>query len=94
MMVSDIPIDNQKSTFFFNKKGNRIKNANDGITNQKMPCDNSATFVTSFVSIYIQIKASNETSGIDAKRLPVNVLRFDISEIATTVTEESNTLIM
>lgn len=94
MIVSEIPIDNQKSTFFFNKKGNRIKNANDGITNQKIPCDNSATFVTSFVSMYIQIKASNETSGIEAKRLPANVLRFDISVIATMVIEDSNTLIM
>ena len=94
MIVSDIPSDNQKSTFFFSKTGNKIKNANDGITNQKIPWDNSAILVTSFVSMYIQIKANNETSGIEAKILPINVLRFEISEIATIVTDDNNTLII
>ncbi len=94
IIVSEIPIDNQKSTFFFSKTGKRIKKISEGITNQKIPCDNSAILAVSFVSIYIHTKASNDTSGIDASMLPIVVLRFDISEIATNVTDDSNILIM
>jgi hypothetical protein len=92
MIVSDMPKDNQKSTFFFSSIGNRIKNKSDGMTSQKTPCDNAAIFAVSLVSIYIQIKASRETIGIEAKILPANVLLFEISEMATIVTEESSTL--
>ena len=94
IIVNEIPNDNQKSIFFFNNTGNIIKSSNDGITSQKIPCDNSAIFTVSFVSIYIHTKASNETNGMDASILPIVVLRFEISDIATIVTDESNTLIM
>ena len=94
IIVSEIPIDNQKSRFFFSKTGNRIKKMSDGITSQKIPCDNSAIFVVSLVSMYIHTKASNETSGMDAKMLPMVVLRFDISEIATKITDDNNILTM
>lgn len=89
-----MPNDIQKSTFFLSKTGKRIKKISDGITNQKIPCDSSAILSVSFVSIYIQTKASNDTSGIDAKILPIVVLRFDISEMATSVTDDSSILIM
>lgn len=71
-----------------------MKNSRDGITNQKIPCDKSAIFVTSFVSRYIQINANKDTMGIDAKMLPAKVLLFEISEIATIVTEDNSTFIM
>ena len=70
------------------------KNIREGITNQKIPCDNSAIFVVSFVSIYIQTKAKSDTSGMDASMLPMVVLRFDTSEMATIVTAERSTLRM
>ncbi len=91
MTVSEIPIDSQKSTFFFSKTGKRIKNISDGMTNQKIPFDYSAILAVSFVSIYIHTKASNDTRGMDARILPIVVLRFEISEIATNVTDDSNT---
>jgi len=94
IIIREIPIDNQNSTFFFNKIGKRIKKTNDGITNQKIPCDNSAILAVSFVSIYIHTKASNDTNGTDARILPMVVLRLDISEIATKVTDDNNTLII
>jgi len=94
MKVIDIPRDNQNSIFFLNKNGNRMKNSSDGITSQKIPWDKLAILTVSFVSMNIQTKASSDTIGIDAKILPANVLLFEISEIATMVTDESNTLIM
>lgn len=93
-MVNEIPKEIQKSTFLFSRIGNNIKNINDGITNQKIPCDSSAILVVSFVSIYIHTKASNDTSGMDAKILPMVVLRLEISEIATKVTDDNNIFIM
>jgi hypothetical protein len=92
--VSEIPNDNQKSIFFFSKTGKRTKKINEGITNQKIPCDSSAILVVSFVSIYIHTKASNDTSGMDARILPMVVLRLEISEIATNVSDDSIILIM
>ena len=93
-MVSEIPNDNQKSICFFSKTGKRTKKINEGITNQKIPCDNSAILAVSFVSIYIHTNANSDTNGMDARMLPMVVLRLDISEIATNVTDESNILIM
>lgn len=93
MMVRDIPSDSQNPTFLRKRIGNRMKNSSDGITNQKIPCDKSAIFAASFVSMYIQTNANKETIGTEAKILPVNVLLFEISEIATIVTDDSNTLI-
>lgn len=92
--VRDVPNEIQKSTFLFNNIGNVIKNISEGMTNQKIPCDKSAIFVTSLVSIKIQINANNDTMGIDAKILPAKVLLFEISEMATMVTEDNNTLII
>ena len=89
-----MPNEIQKSTFFLSKTGKRTKKISDGITSQKIPCDNSAILAVSFVSIYIQTNASKDTSGIDAKILPIVVLRFDISEMATSVTDDSSILIM
>ena len=94
MKVIDTPRDNQNSMFLLNKNGNRMKNNSDGITSQKIPWDKLAILTVSFVSMKIQTKASSERIGIDAKMLPANVLLFEISEIATMVTDESNTLIM
>lgn len=94
IIVRDVPNDIQKSTFLFNNIGNVIKNISEGITNQKIPCDKSAIFVTSFVSMYIQINANKETMGIDAKILPAKVLLFEISEMATMVTEDNKTFMM
>ena len=93
-MVSDTPSENQNSTFLFSKTGNKIKNSRDGMTSQKIPWDKPAIFAVSFVSMYIQTKANRETIGIEAKILPANVLLLEISEIATMVTDESNTLRM
>lgn len=87
-----MPSESQNSIFFFNKIGKRMKNNSEGITNQKIPWDKSAIFAVSFVSIYSHTKASNDTMGIEAKILPINVLLFDTSEIATIVTDDSNTL--
>ena len=94
IMARDVPSDIQKSTFFFSNIGNRMKKINDGITNQNIPCDNSAIFVTSFVSMYIQMNANSDTIGIDAKMLPANVLRLDISEMATMDTDDNSTFMM
>lgn len=71
-----------------------MKNTNEGITNQNIPCDNSAIFKVSFVSMYNQINANNDTIGMEATILPTNVLRFEISVMATIVTDDNNTLIM
>jgi hypothetical protein len=94
MMISETPSDHQKSMFRFSIAGKRRKKSSDGITSQKIPWDKPAIFAVSFVSMYIHTKANKETIGIEAKILPANVLRLDISEIATIVTDESNTLIM
>lgn len=94
MRVSEMPSDHQKSMFLFSIAGKSRKNSSEGITSQKIPWDKPAIFAVSFVSMYIQTKANSETIGIEAKILPANVLRLEISEIATIVTDESNTLIM
>jgi len=92
--VSDVPSDIQKSTFLFSSIGKVIKNISEGMTNQKIPCDKPAIFATSLLSMYIQINANNDTMGIEANTLPAKVLLFDSSEMATMVTDDSNTLIM
>ena len=89
-----MPSDNQKSTFFFNKTGNSRKKTNEGITNQNTPCDSSAIFKVSFVSMYIQTKASKDTKGIEATILPIKVLRFETSVMATIITDDNNTLMI
>ncbi len=94
IITSEIASDNQKSTFRLSRMGKRMKNSSDGITSQKIPIDRSAIFAVSLVSMYIQTKASNETIGMEAKMLPASVLRLDISEMATMVTDDSNTLTM
>jgi hypothetical protein len=71
-----------------------MKNSSEGITSQKIPCDNSAIFAVFFVSRYIQIKANSETIGTEARMLPARVLRFEISEMTTMVTADSNTLMI
>ena len=59
-----------------------------------MPVDNEAICAVSLVSMYSQTMASSETSGMEANRLPTKVLCLDISETATSTTDESSTLTM
>jgi len=68
---------------FFKSKGNEIKRASEGMTNQKMLVANALTFSIFFVSMYSQIIAKTETKGIEANIAPTNELRFEISEITT-----------
>ena len=63
------------------KKGKVMNRTNDGITSQKMPFDNWTTCTESFVSMYNQIIAITDNSGIEARTAPKNVLRFETSEI-------------
>ncbi len=68
---------------FFKRKGNEIKRASEGITNQKMLVAKAFTFSIFFVSMYNQIIAKTEIRGIEANIAPINELRFEISEIIT-----------
>ncbi len=79
--------------FFLSNIGKTIKNSNDGITIQNIPVDKFAILLTSLVSIYNQIKARNETKGIDANMLANSVLCLEISEIRTIITDEVRTFI-
>ena len=63
------------------KKGKVMNRTNDGITSQKIPFDSWTTCKESFVSTYSQIIAITDTSGIEARTAPRNVLRFETSEI-------------
>ena len=63
------------------KIGKVINKTNEGITSQKMLFDSWTTCNESFVSIYNQIMAITDTSGIDASIAPKNVLRLETSEI-------------
>ena len=63
------------------KKGNVMNSTSDGITSQNIPFDNWITCKESFVSMYNQIIAITDTSGIEARTAPKNVLRFETSEI-------------
>lgn len=53
------------------------------MTSQKTLVDNALTFETSLVSIYNQVIANTEISGMEANIAPAKELRFAISEIAT-----------
>ncbi len=92
--ANEIASDSQKLKLRFKSMGNTIKKTSEGITSQKMPVDNAAIFAVSLVSIYSQMMANSETSGMEANRLPTKVLRFDISEMATNTTDDNNTLTM
>ena len=63
------------------KIGKVINKTNEGITSQKMLFDSWTTCNESFVSIYNQIIAITDTSGIDASIAPKNVLSLETSEI-------------
>ena len=58
-----------------------MNKAKDGITSQNILFDNWTTCAESCVSIYSQIIAITETSGMEASIAPKNVLRLDTSEI-------------
>lgn len=58
-----------------------------------MPMDSCRMASISLVSIYIQIMAKMDTNGKEAKKAPVNELRFEISEIMTINTEDMSSLI-
>ncbi len=79
--------------FLLSKIGKTIKKSNDGITIQNIPVDKLAILLISLVSIYNQINAKNETKGIDANILANKVLRLEISEISTIITDDVRTLI-
>ena len=65
----------------------------EGKTSQKTFCDNAIILPVSFVSIYNQMKASNDTSGNDANTPAQNELaRFDNSVTPTMMSEDKSTL--
>ena len=84
------------------KKGNCIlinngkvmNKTNDGITSQNILLDNCTTCAESWVSIYNQIIAITETSGMEASIAPKNVLRLATSEIKAIKIAEITTFIM
>lgn len=79
--------------FLLSNTGKTTKNSNDGITIQNIPVDKLAILLTSLVSIYNHINAKKETKGIDANMLANKVLRLEISEIRTIITDDVRTLI-
>jgi len=92
--TEEITSDSQKLRLLLSNKGSTIKKTSEGITSQKIPMDNEAICAVSLVSMYNQTMANSETSGIEANRLPIKVLRLDISEMATNTTDDNNTLTM
>ena len=58
-----------------------MNKTNDGSTSQNILLDNWTTCAKSWVSIYNQIIAITETSGMEANIAPKNVLRLATSEI-------------
>ena len=65
----------------------------DGITCQNILLDNWTTCAKSWVSIYNQIIAITETSGMEASIAPKNVLRLATSEIKAMRIAEISTFI-
>jgi hypothetical protein len=94
VITNEIASDSQKLRLLFSSTGNTIKKTSEGITSQKIPLDNEAICAVSLVSIYSQMMANSETSGMEANILPIKVLRLDISETATSTMDESSTLTM
>jgi|TARA_Y100001949_G_scaffold129801_1_gene111155 hypothetical protein len=66
----------------------------DGITSQNILLDNWTTCAESWVSIYSQIIAITEISGMEASIAPKNVLRLATSEIKAIKIAEITTFIM
>ena len=71
-----------------------MNKTNDGITSQNILLDNWTTCAKSWVSIYNQIIAITETSGMEANIAPKNVLRLATSEINTIKIAEITTFII
>ena len=71
-----------------------MNKTNDGITSQNILLDNWTTCAKSWVSIYNQINAITETSGIEANIAPKNVLRLATSEIKAIKIAEITTFII
>ena len=71
-----------------------MNKTSDGITSQNILLDNWTTCAKSWVSIYNQIIAITETSGMEANIAPKNVLRLATSEINTIKIAEINTFII
>ena len=60
----------------------KIRNkAREGMTNQKIPIDNSDTFVRSLVSSYKKMKAMMEINGREAKMAPQRLDLLATSEM-------------
>jgi len=70
-----------------------MNKTNDGSTSQNILLDNWTTCNESCVSIYNQIIAITETSGMEASIAPKNVLRFATSEIKAMRIAEISTFI-
>ena len=70
-----------------------MNKTNDGSTSQNMLFDNWTTWAESWVSIYNQIIAITETSGMEASIAPKNVLRLATSEIKAMRIAEISTFI-
>jgi len=71
-----------------------MNKTNDGITSQNILLDNWTTCAKSWVSIYNQIIAITETSGMEASIAPKNVLRLATSEIKAIKIAEITTFII
>jgi len=61
-----------------------MNSVREGNTNQNTLDDSALTFSTLFVSIYSQIKAKTDTSGMEANIAPNSELLLATSEISTT----------
>ena len=71
-----------------------MNKTNDGSTSQNILLDNWTTCAESWVSIYNQIIAITETSGMEANIAPKNVLRLATSEIKAIKIAEISTFII
>ena len=74
--------------------GKVMNKTKDGITSQNILFDNWTTCAESCVSIYSEIIAITETSGMEASIAPKNVLRLATSEIKAIKIAEIITFIM
>jgi hypothetical protein len=87
MVATENNIDIPKSSFL-NNFGNTTKNDKEGITNQNMLLDKAIIFPLSCVSMYNQIKARREVSGIEAKIPPIKEFLLETSDIKPINTAE------
>ena len=74
-----------KKSNLFKAKGKTIKKVKEGGISNSIEFERSTTDLTSFVSMYNQVKAKAEVNGIEANNPATKLDLLAISEIATTI---------